>query len=403
MLTTSTPAPNDAAARLLRLSALENEAYGSRRLHVLVVDDNHADAAVLAALLGDSARVTTAATLKAAFDALGAHEDAADAPDCVLLDLGLPDTATESADAVAAIATRHPRIPVLVITGQEDDGLAMEAVAAGAQDVLVKGAFDGPDLLRRIRFAAERKRVWWSVVRADRRHRRILERAGVGVWLGTSDGETTYVNTRLAGLLGLDANDLIGHALTSVVARGDHDTAKALLDEAVGTHAFVSLVRADGSSLPVSLTVSRAEDEPNELVAFVTDLRGVHAADHVDHVDHDHGHGAAALVDKSWDIISVHDRQGRIQWTSAAATKLLGVPAGGAAAGMSMIDRIDPDDVERENDAVRAWRVGDACTVAYRVVDGTGALRHVESVGSNMLDHPGIGGIVVTTRDVTDR
>ncbi|MBV9126742.1 MAG: response regulator [Verrucomicrobia bacterium] len=74
----------------------------------------------------------------------------------VLLDLALPDSF--GLDTLARWHGHCPSVPVIVLTGQSDGGLAISAVRQGAQDYLVKGQIDGPLLQRAIRYAIERKR-----------------------------------------------------------------------------------------------------------------------------------------------------------------------------------------------------------------------------------------------------
>ena len=78
------------------------------------------------------------------------------APDCVLLDLGLPDS--DGFSAVPQMVAAVPDIAIIVLTGrQERDGL--DALAAGAQDYIVKDTLTGELLQRSIRYAIERKRA----------------------------------------------------------------------------------------------------------------------------------------------------------------------------------------------------------------------------------------------------
>lgn len=77
--------------------------------------------------------------------------------DCVLLDLGLPDAMGLS--ALERLRQQVPDVPIVVLTGRLDDGIGPEALAAGAQDFLVKGQVDGPRLERSLRYAVERGRA----------------------------------------------------------------------------------------------------------------------------------------------------------------------------------------------------------------------------------------------------
>jgi serine phosphatase RsbU (regulator of sigma subunit) len=82
---------------------------------------------------------------------------------CVLLDLGLPDA--QDMQALRTVLDAAPTIAVLVLTGLADEHRGTEAVAAGAQDYLVKGTIDGQLLTRAIRYAVERKRADESIRR----------------------------------------------------------------------------------------------------------------------------------------------------------------------------------------------------------------------------------------------
>ena len=78
--------------------------------------------------------------------------------DVILLDLGLPDgpMGIKTFETVYAQASH---IPIIVLTGHDDDDLAVEAVHKGAQDYLVKGLVTGPALGRAIRYAIERRKL----------------------------------------------------------------------------------------------------------------------------------------------------------------------------------------------------------------------------------------------------
>jgi len=82
---------------------------------------------------------------------------AAGGVDAVLLDLGLPDSQGLSTfEQIHAVAQK---VPILVLTGNKDDALALEAVRRGAQDYLIKGKIDSALLTRAITYAIERKKL----------------------------------------------------------------------------------------------------------------------------------------------------------------------------------------------------------------------------------------------------
>src|SRR5690349_78416 len=82
---------------------------------------------------------------------------ATERPDCVVLDLALPDAA--GLGAVLKLRSSEPQVPIVVLTDVDDDQLGAEAVHAGAQDFLSRRTGDGRALARSIRYAVERGRI----------------------------------------------------------------------------------------------------------------------------------------------------------------------------------------------------------------------------------------------------
>ena len=125
-------------------------------IKVLLVEDEPAFADLLRLVLHqDSAAAFALTHVESLRDTLRRLRE--DRWDVVLLDLSLPDqhglrTYTEA-------HTSAPSVPIIVLTGSDDETLALQAVREGAQDYLVKGQFDGRTLARVIRYAIERKRA----------------------------------------------------------------------------------------------------------------------------------------------------------------------------------------------------------------------------------------------------
>lgn len=125
-------------------------------IDILLVEDNDGDALIIEELFSDAdvggpVLVTRAGSIAQAADLLQTESP----PTCVLLDLGLPDAfGTEAVDAMASMA---PDLPIVVLTGSNDPELASEALRAGAQDYLVKGSALDEEVARRaIRYAVDR-------------------------------------------------------------------------------------------------------------------------------------------------------------------------------------------------------------------------------------------------------
>jgi serine phosphatase RsbU (regulator of sigma subunit) len=121
---------------------------------VLLVEDDDGDALLVEDLLAETlhgARILRSRTFADALRELDANVD------CVLLDLKLPDA--EGLDTVVRLRTRAPDIPLIVLTGLDDEAAGAGAVDAGAQDYLVKGKVDGDQLARAIRYSIGRRQA----------------------------------------------------------------------------------------------------------------------------------------------------------------------------------------------------------------------------------------------------
>jgi len=94
--------------------------------------------------------------------------------DAVLLDLSLPDS--RGLETFSRLYGSHPGVPIVVLTGVDDDALALKAVQAGAQDYLVKGQVGHPLLERAIRYAIERNNLQVELEQTREREREERER-----------------------------------------------------------------------------------------------------------------------------------------------------------------------------------------------------------------------------------
>jgi serine phosphatase RsbU (regulator of sigma subunit) len=122
---------------------------------LLLVEDDQADAVLVEDLISDA--VADIEVVWAQSMAHAERELASARHDCVLLDLNLPDAS--GMDALDRIAKRDSTVPIVVLTGRNDEFFGASAVAAGAQDYLVKGRVE-PEMLRRaLLYAIERKRA----------------------------------------------------------------------------------------------------------------------------------------------------------------------------------------------------------------------------------------------------
>ena len=125
-------------------------------ISVLLVEDNPADIYLVQRILAETpdfpASVEAVGRLSTAIDRLRQN-----GVDLVLLDLSLPDSS--GLETFRQLADGIPVVPVVVLSGYDDERTALEAVRVGAQDYLVKGKFNSALLGRTLRYAIERHRL----------------------------------------------------------------------------------------------------------------------------------------------------------------------------------------------------------------------------------------------------
>lgn len=123
------------------------------QIRIFLIEDEPVSAGITLRMLkeaGLDGDVTAAATLEAGLSGL-----AAGGADIALVDMGLPDRG--GVETVSEVCARFPRLPVVVMTGTDDEAVGLEALKRGAQDYLVKGRFNHRELKRVMGYAVERK------------------------------------------------------------------------------------------------------------------------------------------------------------------------------------------------------------------------------------------------------
>ena len=159
----------------------------SRPLRVLLVDDNPGDRDLACDRLeqaGGHFEVRTAACLREALEQLGQGP-----VDVMLLDLGLPDC--QGIETLRQLQAPVPEIPIVILTGAEDDRMAHEALSAGAQDFLAKSWTDANLTARSLRYAVERKQLQLQLERERRSREAEREEAAHGSFAAIASSSVT--------------------------------------------------------------------------------------------------------------------------------------------------------------------------------------------------------------------
>ena len=236
-------------------------------MRILLVEDNPGDARLIELLLDealDAGRLSTrgrkrARSVDEAARLLTEHEF-----DIVLLDLSLPDA--QGRDTYHRIQRSAPDLPVVALTGHDDEEMARELVSAGAQDYLVKGQVDARLLARALHYAVERKRSEEKLRLAAQ----VFDIALEGIVVADADHRVVSVNRAFSDLTGYSEAEVSGRPVCAEGGNGGIFqrlwAAQACGERWQGEGLCR---RANGEEFPVWLNVSAVQDAAERVTHYV--------------------------------------------------------------------------------------------------------------------------------------
>jgi len=256
---------------------------------VLLVEDNPGDARLLGEMLDDEGphetTLVTATSMGEAEAYLAGHT-----VDIILLHLGLPDAqglaAVRRAQAVA------PKVPLVVLTGMDDERLASRALQEGAQDYLIKGQIvstssqtETRGLLRAMRYAIERKTTDEALYMERERAQVTLNSIGDAVICTDIAGNITFLNFMAENITGWSRRGAAGRPVCEVLCILDalsgetvQDPMRIAAGQGYRPPANCILVRRDGFEIPIEDSVAPIHDREGHVVGSVIVFRDVSAA-----------------------------------------------------------------------------------------------------------------------------
>jgi PAS domain S-box-containing protein len=194
------------------------------KIHILLIEDNQGDAVLIRENLktADPTKFNVEHK-KSLADGLAEIENGN--YEIILLDLGLPDS--QGLKTLHAVDKKAPDVPIVLLTGLDDEALALEAVGMGAQDYLVKGQVDSNLLARSIRYAVARKRSEMELMRLKTFNEGIIQSMGEGIVLQDPEGYLTFANPAASTLLGYSSDELIGKHWKEIIPPEQHEAVES--------------------------------------------------------------------------------------------------------------------------------------------------------------------------------
>jgi diguanylate cyclase (GGDEF)-like protein/PAS domain S-box-containing protein len=251
---------------------------------LLLVEDNPGDARLLREMFNEQgAHHTELIHVECVSEAEKYLE--AGTVDIIVLDLGLPD-----AQGMGAVRRTHvaaPRVPLVVLTGLDDELVAAEALQEGAQDYLIKGQIDARSLLRSLRYAVERKVAEEALFLEKERAQVTLNSIGDAVVCTDISGNISFLNLIAEKMTGWSSEDAAGRPMVEVFRILDATTLESVTspmemavsqDRTVHVPPNCILIRRGGYEIPIEGSASPIHDREGRVTGAVIVFSDVSAA-----------------------------------------------------------------------------------------------------------------------------
>jgi len=245
-----------------------------RAINVLLVEDDPADAGLVRFALKSFGNRFSLSHATSLADAMRRLEE--QSCDVVLLDLSLPDSV--GLDTIGRMRQAAPSVPLVVLTGHDDEDFALKAMAAGTQDYLFKGETDGPALKRAIRYAIARKRLEEQLRQSEQRLHNVIALAQDAIVVADDRHRITLFNPAAERMFGYRAEEILGEPLNRLIPerfRAKHDSivdgfkgSAPMVRAADGRPEVVGLT-AGGREFPVEISISKEVSDAGMLLTAV--------------------------------------------------------------------------------------------------------------------------------------
>jgi len=251
---------------------------------ILLIEDNPGDARLIQEMLKESGSQSVELKHVASMNDAEKYL-AAGSADIILLDLGLPDA--QGLDAVRRARKAAPGIPLVVLSGLDDESMAVQAMQEGAQDYLIKGQIEPRELVRALRYAVERKIIEETLFEEKRRAQVTLDCIGDAVISTDVSGNIIFLNLVAEKMTGWQLKEAAGRPMAEAFRSVDATTRMVVPNLMVKTAQLnrkghlpfnTVLIRRDGSEIYIEDSVAPIHDLDGQVVGSVKVFRDVSEA-----------------------------------------------------------------------------------------------------------------------------
>jgi len=327
-------------------------------LRVLVVEDNAADVDLVREALSEASpaafHVESAPRLSSALAHLQAR-----GCDLVLLDLGLPDS--QGIETLRTLRQTVPDVPVIVLTGTDDEEIGAAAVACGAQDYLVKGEVNAHSIARSARHAVERAQAERRLRESEERFRSLYENVPIGLYRAAPDGAILLANPAFVRMLGFSSTDQF--MMTDLSADGFAPSyprsqfIEGIEENGTVTGLEATWTRRDETKLIVRENARAIRDPDGKTVFYDGTVEDITERKQAEDALRGSEDRYRSLVDNVPGIVFTIDLAGTITFVSRRVTETLGYETADVV-NKSVLDFIPEEERQRATEAIQKGAAG---------------------------------------------
>ncbi|MBA7640780.1 Sensor histidine kinase RcsC [subsurface metagenome] len=381
---------------------------------VLLIEDNPGDVRLIQEMLSQSAQdgcqLECADRLSKGLKRLGMG-----GIDLVLLDLGLPDS--QGLDTFNKVHAQVPAVPIVLLTGLDDEMLAVQAVRQGAQDYLVKGDVDSTLLCRAVRYAVERKRSEEELRESERRYRLLADNATDIIWTSSIDLTLTYVSPSITRTLGYSTEEVIGKTFEGLLTPASFEVATKVLAEELAIESMVQkdLLRSrilelelnckDGSTIWAEVIITFLRDPDDRAVGILGTARDITERKRAEEALRKSEEKLQQLFKSATDGIFALDLNGAYTELNERMLEMLGFSSKDEILGKNAFEFVAPRDINMAMvEMHRTLEQGTVTRLEYTSLRADFSEFPVELTGAALRDASGNPiGFVGILRDITER
>jgi PAS domain S-box-containing protein len=295
-----------------------------------------------------------------------------------------------------------PTLPIVVLSGMDDEALMIRAVREGAQDYLVKGFMDGHVVVRAMRYAMERKHAIEALQRREEHFRSLIEQALDLISILNADGTIRYASPSHERVLGYRPEELIGaNALSYVHPDDDAAVQDSVPDEGLTSSIECRFRHKNGTWRLLEVFGRNLQHIPG-VEGLVVNARDVTERKHVEDALREANQTLRAVIHTSPLPIYSTDLDGRVKSWNRAAYRTFGW------AEWELLDQPMPHFVDEAGEILRkryqqAERAETEMGLQTRCHRKDGSLLEVSVWSALLRDGAGtVKGIVDVVADVTE-